>query len=467
MTFHKAADFTAARFANLAFFKDARFFGRLTLDRTLFETYADFRDTQIQQLAFNNAASPQIINGRLDFRRAIITEAHLQDIVFGKDINFSDTRFGVAVDAARTHQQGGQTAGPNAPRAGQVKCPQVAPDVATMFRFVTFEGHAYFLRTAFCGRTSLERVIFHKDANFTDATFQDHQTSGRPGFSLSYVNFTTLRLKWSQLAHPAFWVQNSHMERIESFLEREMREASEAQAKRAAQAGDHKNQKAIDAGREQLEPLSEVFKSLEANFRRQNELDDANEAYYWMKRAELREARERLSFRQQLPRKIEWLLLGIPCGYGTGFWTVVSWTLGVNVLFALIYWTRGNLQRHHNPEITRDFTFKWRLLDFPHVYLTPKEFSAEPHTVPDDKLLTEKAPTRDAARKFWEAIRFSSSILFKIGYRDTTVSGYIGKCDLRWVVAVEWALGFYLLALLIYTLTNTWPLLNKLIEGVF
>jgi hypothetical protein len=83
------------------------------------------------------------------------------------------------------------------------------------------------------------------------------------------------------------------------------------------------------------------------------------------------------------------------------------------------------------------------------------------------ELFMQKARARDAARKFWNALRFSSGILFKIGYRDTTVSGHIGKCDLRWIVAVEWVLGFYLLALLIYTLTNTQPLLNKLIQGVF
>jgi hypothetical protein len=126
------------------------------------------------------------MNGRMDFRRATITEADLQDIVFGKDINFSDTRFGFAVKAKGARQPGSQTAG-GAPGAERSKCLEEASDVATVFRFVTFEGHAYFLRAAFCGRTSLEHVIFHKDANFTDAIFQAHQAPGRPVFSLSYV----------------------------------------------------------------------------------------------------------------------------------------------------------------------------------------------------------------------------------------------------------------------------------------
>ena len=171
-TFGGEAAFSRARFAKLAFFKDAHFFGRLTLERALFETYADFRDTLINHLAFNNATSPQIINSRMDFRRATITEAHLQDIVFGKDINFSDTRFGVAVDAKRADQQGSYTVGPGAPRAGPTKCPQVAPDVATVFRFVTFEGHAYFLRAGFAAGRAWNASSFTKTQTLPMQSFK-------------------------------------------------------------------------------------------------------------------------------------------------------------------------------------------------------------------------------------------------------------------------------------------------------
>jgi hypothetical protein len=44
---------------------------------------------------------------------------------------------------------------------------------------------------------------------------------------------------------------------------------------------------------------------------------------------------------------------------------------------------------------------------------------------------------------------------------------YFGKCDLRWIVRAEWVIGFFLLGSLLYTLANTWPLLNKLIQDVF
>jgi uncharacterized protein YjbI with pentapeptide repeats len=322
-TFDGETTFRSARFAMLAFFKEARFVRRLTLDIARFDTYADFRDTQIRALAFNNAISPQVIQGRMDFRRAVITEAHLQDLVFEKDVDFSDTRFGVAADAEQAPQQASQAGGPSGSLARQTKCPSASPEVrnvATVFRFVTCEGHAYFLRTAFCGRTNLERVTFHKDANFTDALFfRGHRAL--PVFSLSYVNFATLRLRWSQLPPPASWVQNAHTEEtIHSFLERK------------DQAHAQKNQETIEARGEPLQPLSEVFKHLEANFRRQNELEDANEAYYQMKRAKLREAREGQGLWQRLSLEGLWLL-GKPSRYGTGLWTVVLWSLGLDLIF--------------------------------------------------------------------------------------------------------------------------------------
>jgi hypothetical protein len=72
-----------------------------------------------------------------------------------------------------------------------------------------------------------------------------------------------------------------------------------------------------------------------------------------------------------------------------------------------------------------------------------------------------------AARKLWNALRFSWVLLFKMGYRDTTVSGPLSKKVWLVIVWGEWVVGLYLVAILIYTLANTWLLLNRLIQGVF
>ena len=75
--------------------------------------------------------------------------------------------------------------------------------------------------------------------------------------------------------------------------------------------------------------------------------------------------------------------------------------------------------------------------------------------------------TSQDPRKFVNALRVSSVILFKIGYRDTTLSGRVGRLDMAYVVALEWALGFYVLAAVTLTLANTQPLINRLLTGVF
>ena len=50
---------------------------------------------------------------------------------------------------------------------------------------------------------------------------------------------------------------------------------------------------------------------------------------------------------------------------------------------------------------------------------------------------------RESVRRLIDALRFSSVILFKIGYRDTTVSEKIIGIDHKYVVWIQWALGFY------------------------
>jgi uncharacterized protein YjbI with pentapeptide repeats len=460
-TFSGEANFVGARFDALALFRDARFFNRLILRAVLIKSYADFRNAYIRRLDVQNAVRPGMIEGRLDFRKARISEAHLQDVTFEKDVNFSDVLFGApGLNEARDAQPGG-TPGDT--------CAASVSEYVTVFRFVTFEGHADFLRTCFAGPTSFERVTFRKDANFTGATVKGHAESGKPAFVFSYVNVAQLRTKWAQLPDPGLWAYKGG-EPIRSFVDRE-------EAKRSTE-GRRQGQDPPAEDRQELEPLSEVFKSLEATFRSQNQLEDANAAYYAMKIAELQEARRTQRVWQRVGVEAEWLLWGVLCGYGTKLWWVVGWALGVNVLCTVLYSLYGTLHRRYNPETREDFTFKPRPWDFPKDYLTPHDRPATPPHVldgeawpePNDKVCEDASPSRPEhhpPRTLIDALRFSSTILFKIGYRDTTVSGRLGPCDLRWLVRLEWALGFYLMAALTYTLGSTQPLLNKLVHGVF
>ena len=156
----------------------------------------------------------------------------------------------------------------------------------------------------------------------------------------------------------------------------------------------------------------------------------------------------------------------------------MGWALGINILCTLIYSTLGTLHRRYNPKTSEDFTFKPRPWDFPKDYLTVNDPSATPSRArdgeawakPTDGMSDKTSPSNlehDPLRALINALRFSSTILFKLGYRDTTVSGQIGPWDLRWLVRLEWALGFVLMAALTYTLGSMQPLLNKLVHGVF
>jgi len=119
----------------------------------------------------------------------------------------------------------------------------------------------------------------------------------------------------------------------------------------------------------------------------------------------------------------------------------------------MIYSVKNNLKKKTHPETKGEFTFKQRLFDFPRLYLT--------ETKPLDMIKSK------FSIKFINTLRFSSVILFKVGYRDTTISGKISGIDYKYIVWIEWLLGFFLLACLTVTMSNTIPIIKRLISGIF
>jgi hypothetical protein len=104
-----------------------------------------------------------------------------------------------------------------------------------------------------------------------------------------------------------------------------------------------------------------------------------------------------------------------------------------------------------------------RLLDLPRQYL------AVPLDAPAASAPVEGASGTVAIEgsRLVDALRFSTILLFKIGYRDTIVTGKVGPLDVKYIVMFEWALGFFFLSAITVTLANTQPLINKLIGGLF
>jgi uncharacterized protein YjbI with pentapeptide repeats len=405
------AAFDGALFQKAAYFRYTTFLKILSLDLIKIKEYADFRDATINQLRFYSKVNPVIIESNVDFRKSKITEAHFEDIIFEKDVDFSDATFG-----------------------------------CTVFKFITFQSDASFIRTDLHGWFALERVNFKKEANFTGADFKGSSGKNQERFSLSYVNFHNLILNWEQLPHPNCWIRASDG-RIQSFVDLE--NAINAQDAINALKEATGNTEGEESKEEPLQPLSEVLKDLETNFRKSGQLYDANEAYFFSKEAELQEASSEFFWRK-VSRWLEWFGWGIWAGYGVRIWRVISWCVAFNLLFTFAYFL-GKPARKFKVGGERDFSFKPGILESPRNFITTA---------------SDARTKNDALKRLWDSFCLSVVVLFRFGYRDITISGRLFGVKYKYIVWTEWSLGFPLLAFFVITLSNTQPILNKLISAV-
>lgn len=405
--FDSETTFGATRFAKSAVFQETCFAGRLALQSSDLGPYADFRGAEIGHLDLSNSLEPTIYRSRIDLRRASITRADFEDVIFTGSVDASDATFGET-----------------ATLCGFMEEPlPIEPGLD--LRFVTFEDTVSAQRTNFQKRLSMSGAKFEQGVDFTNATFPKLRKGGKARFALSFVDFGDLRLRWHQLPDPRYWSPVQNVTGI----------AANTKAARSKAS----------------EPVSHVLAGLERMFRDRGQLADANNATYHRKRSELAEARRAGWTADRLEKELEWLVWGLTCGYGTKIWWIVGWALLLNLCFTLIYWRWATLERAPHPDVEKDFSFRLRLLDLPQHYR--EKVGALPGAAASQ-------------RKLINALRISSVILFKIGYRDTTVSGRIGRIGINSIVRLEWFLGFLILAAFTVTLSNTQPLINRLISGV-
>jgi uncharacterized protein YjbI with pentapeptide repeats len=422
-----AVDMTGAVFEALASLQGSRFLKSLKLASVTVRGFLDFRAARIQELDFRNDALT-LVEGRGDFRSAEIANLRFKDVVFTHDVDFSDATLG----ADPTMQKNTPPATPHATETAKEVPDSKKALGMTSLRFVTFEGNAYFLRSKFFGKLFFEDVNFQKMADFTEARLPSRGDASRV-FLFSFVRFAELLLRWRQLPPTSQWIDFEDI------------------------APDHPEDRGV-----RVEPWSRVLRKFEALFRAQNLLADANEAHYSAKRIELAEARRQKTVWQRLGSEAEWLFWGIPCGYGTRIWRILGGASVICLLFALVF-TRCGVRRRPFPENTSEFDLRLRLLDLPRQYLT------DPPVAPLASAPSAGGSGRIAKKgsRLVDALRFSAVLLFKIGYRDTVITGKVGPLDVKYVVFIEWALGFYFLAAITVTLANTQPLINKLISGLF
>lgn len=416
-TFHGALDFFESIFHELAYFKYSQFYEVIKVKNAKFLGYVDFRNCLIARLDMYSHKSPTIIKNRMDFRNAWIGAAHFQDVVFEDDVDFSGVIFG---ESNSIHENMKRTQN------------------AVVFRFVTFEGNASFIRSSFSCDLSLEMISAKGFVNYRDVQFFNEKDKPNQRFLLSYINVPNFYIEWSQVPDISRWVRTED-ELIYSFADKEIFADSQAKAQKIH--SDHS-----------IEPISEVLQMFEKAFH--NRLADKNDVIYLRQCLELEEIRASTKFTfYRLQKELEWYLWGMFTGYGTKIWWSISWCIFFQLLFSSIYWYSGTLIRTNSDiEDDHDHTFKQRLFDLPRLFLTEKKFIKIP---------------KENLDRWINAMRFSFVILFKFGYRDTSISGKFFGIDYAVIVWIEWILGFFLVSYLAVTLSNTMPLVNRMISGVF
>ncbi|WP_114325531.1 pentapeptide repeat-containing protein [Candidatus Colwellia aromaticivorans] len=414
--FQSAPTLQRAVFKKNLYFRSARIFGTLDLGAVELPKYTSFRDAEINVLNVYNQQRPIVITGRLDFRNAHVRHTKFEDVIVMKNIDFSGAELGTA----REEEKLGTSTGELTPCKTVKNIETKEIENKTILRLVTFQDIASFHRTRFMGSTVFDNVTFQDEANLTDALFDKTQKNEEPKFTFSYVKFNDLRLSFATLPLPSYWTTGNN-----------------------------------------LEPRSSVLKRLETNFRRLQQLSDANEAYFYMKQSELSEL-ENKEFSVWLGTHAERWFWGFTSGYGTKMSRVLMWSLSVLIFFTLVYASSGTLARKQPHENKPDFTFRLRLLDFPKAYVGN-------HIIAVDEGETAKSPDNHNSlnERLWNGFRFSFVILFKVGYRDTTVAGRFLGLDLKYLVILEWLLGYLLLAALTITLAETQPLVHRLLYGLF
>ncbi len=416
--FNKYADFSSATFYGLSYFKEAKF-EILLLDSTLFKKYADFRETLIGQLNFQNT-SPTVIEGRIDFRKAIIVEAHFQDIIFEKDVDFSDATFGFPYfdfsDATFANF--------GVPEKDIIFNRLLSNRPFVVFQYVTFESYAYFIRSTFSCNTAFERINFKNDANFTDVVFNWKKRKRIHKFSFSYLDFKNIFVTWDNLPDFRYWVSESK-ERIKSFVNVKKNE----------------NKKVRE---ENLQPLTSVLSSLEENFRNQNNLKDTNQTNYYRKAEELKYARNGEDVWPRILKEAD-MVFWYPSFYATSNLWIGIWCSGFYSFFVIFYYFLGAKFSNLKEEKKDEFSFKLRIFNIPRDFLGEHEQKVE--------------------RRFLASLLFSFVLCFKVGYRDVKISGK--KIDYKYIVLTQWILGYWLLINLVVTLSNTVPLAHRLLSGIF
>jgi hypothetical protein len=415
--------------------------GSVQMIRSDVTGFVDLHQSQVRYLNLFNESTRMFVSGGVDMRGMVATHTHIEDVTFHADVDVSGARFGAAItgqsDEVTRNLAAAKAACGEWSAKGEPSPPLVEVQGPTSFlASLTFDGNAYFSGTSFAGMTVWDGLRFKHLADFTSARVEGtaprsaawtcsangrRQPAVTHGFEFSNVAFEAVRLELKSLPPLERWAQDDSPRILSSLLCNSF----------GIDFSDHYKPR---------QPLPQALDELEAVLRRGGNSDDANDILFW---------RKSLSWRENIPEAALW---GWTSGWKTKPLWVIGWMAFFLALFALVFALVGGLERHHPTAPTTDFEVKLRLLDIPRHYLKGS------NPVPPDGSWQCRVATA-----FW----FSAVLLLKVGYRDIHAGPPLSNRGLAWLVALEWALGYVLIAILVSTLSQSWPWLNQMISGVF
>jgi uncharacterized protein YjbI with pentapeptide repeats len=441
--FHARADFLEAHFDREADFTEARYGGPTVYDSSVFGEQAAFSSA-----SFGGAATfeqSQFVSGA-NFREAeFLLGAAFGGATFGSDVTFEWARFSGVTEFSGVKFVGGANFWHAIYDGESVSFHRTEFTGDALFPSVIFSSSAYFSSVQFRGASQFAGSQFGDYATFTNSVFTGTANFENAAFSHA-ANFENTLFQNDARFSNAIFGGDALFEQA-SFAMVNFTDASFSGTLDLGEA--NFSQLTVDTLEIQLPPSSriKVLKGLERNFRVNDELELANEAYYRRSVA----MREGKSLPEQI---IEFVLEDLLFGYGVRPWNTVIVSAIVILIFAVFYYPKGVVVDAPVGRPKREWKLTMRLTELP--VAQEGEFGKDDQQ-PHDTRNQKKDLTR--TQMAWRALSFSFGVFTKYSAGSLLADRH------KKIVILEWFLGLLMLAGFAYTLSNTSPALKSIFGG--
>ena len=442
--FTGAASFEHASFASPAWFSDATFCGGaafahskstgnvsfqsaevrrlLNFSNTNWGARIDFRNSVIEALEWDSHENPSLVEGVFDASDATISNILIRNVRFLDKVDFFDATIGGNGVLNRKETE------------KRYPCQEVSETSATgdgrnaVFENLIFENAADFSGAKFNDHAIFTRNRFAATWDLTSSTFQKEGTREKAHLCLSRNRMRQFVMEWEHLYGEEFGGSFWSLVPSPSVEESRVRTVS-VEENGSLSCAD------LDAQSEGHDHLAVVYRTLEKSFRKANDRQGENEAWYLAKVA----ARNSKSPQGQwwVSRWSIWLLLDMPSRHGIDLIRVGIVSVGIMLFFFFIFW--AYLRRQlvslvklaRPPEHTRVLRFR----------------PFEPFMEDNGKRTRPMCPLKDA-------LFLSGRAFLNLGLGST----YPPTRALIIIANVEWLLGIGMLIHFFLAAKNTLPI---------